>query len=81
MWHDGLMLADGKQTWARPLFTEILILRSWNIWKIRSRALFDQAVPEVEAWKRQLTQDLIVLERRVNEDLKTKIQRFITLLS
>jgi hypothetical protein len=79
--HLGPMLADGKQRWARPLFTEILILGSWNIWKIRNRVYFDQAIPEVEIWKRQLSQDLEILQCRVKEQLRAEIQTLITLLS
>jgi hypothetical protein len=79
--HLGPMVADGKQSWARPFFTEILILGSWNIWKIRNRVFFDLAIPEVENWKRQLSQDLEILQCRVKEQLRTEIQIFITLLS
>jgi hypothetical protein len=79
--HLGHMIAEGKKCWARPLFTEILILGSWNIWKTRNRVFFDQANPEVGVWKRQLSQDLEILQCRVKEQLQTEIQNYITLLS
>jgi hypothetical protein len=79
--HLDRMLTVGRDTWANSLYTECVILATWNIWKIRNRALFDGVQPEVEAWKRQVKQDLVILECRIKEEQKGCQANIITYLS
>jgi hypothetical protein len=75
------MISDAKQTWNKPLFMEMMILGAWNIWKIRNRAHFDGVRPDIQNWKRQLTEDLKILNCRIKESLQSPLQDLITLVS
>jgi hypothetical protein len=75
------MISDGKSTWSRALFTEVVILDAWNIWKIRNKKLFEGVQPEIGTWKRQLRQDLEVLGCRIKEEHKALLHSIVALLT
>jgi hypothetical protein len=41
------LFEEGKTRWCKPLFMEIALLASWNIWKERNRKLFEGVDPSV----------------------------------
>jgi hypothetical protein len=77
----GHMIAEAKQTWDKPLFTEAVILGAWNIWKIRNRKLFEGVTPDKEAWRRQILQDLDILKYRVKNSQKTSLHILVSQFS
>lgn len=53
-WAVGLDLEatfeETKRAWGKPIFTELVILGAWNIWKIRNHKLFDNMPQNREDW-------------------------------
>jgi hypothetical protein len=71
---DGLhLLEEGKTRWCKPLFMEIALLASWNIWKERNRKLFEGVDPSVASWKARLKSDLLLLVHRTKSSLHSLI--------
>jgi hypothetical protein len=68
----------GKITWQGPLYMEILMLSSWNIWKERNNLLFDGIIPTVASWKTRLKTDLSLLVHRIKSELHPVIYSFIS---
>jgi hypothetical protein len=63
------------------LFTEVLILGAWNIWKTRNRVYFDGEAPSIQSWQRQLSQDLSTLTCRVKDSHQGLIKDLLSKIS
>jgi hypothetical protein len=75
------MLLEAKTRWNKPLFTEVLILGAWNIWKTRNRVYFDGEAPSIQSWQRQLSQDLSTLTCRVKDSHQGLIKDLLSKIS
>jgi hypothetical protein len=75
------MLLEAKTRWNKPLFTEVLILGAWNIWKARNRVYFDGEEPNIQSWQRQLSQDLSTLTCHVKDSHQGLINDLLTKIS
>jgi hypothetical protein len=71
------MISEAKRIWSKPLFTEVLILGAWNIWKVRNRACFEGEEPSIVSWQRQLSQDLKTLTCRTKESQQRTIRELL----
>jgi hypothetical protein len=72
------IIERGKNTWQGPLYMEVLMLSSWNIWKERNRLLFDGVTPTIDSWKTKLKADLSLLVHRTKSELHPVIHSFIS---
>ena len=70
-----------KARWQGPLFKEITILTSWNIWKQRNREIFDGEVATHAEWLRKLKEDFVILGYRINPQNLTFLEGFSNSLS
>jgi hypothetical protein len=75
------MISEAKRIWSKPLFTEVLILGAWNIWKVRNRACFEGEEPSIVSWQRQLSQDLKTLTCRTKESQQRTIRELLNKIS
>jgi hypothetical protein len=83
-WDTGLliepMIEKAKEEWTGPLFVETVILAAWNMWKVRNRALFDGVQPEIQAWRRQLVEDLRLLKCKLKKKQEGALDTLIDLV-
>ena len=70
-----------RERWRGPLFKEITILTSWNIWKQRNREIFDGEVATHAEWLRKLKEDFVILGYRNNPQSFTFLEIFASSLS
>jgi hypothetical protein len=66
----------GKSIWHGPMYMEILMLSSWNIWKERNKLLFDGIAPSTASWWIKLKADLSLLVHRTKSELHPVISSF-----
>ena len=79
-WYNQLNMQQkyerARSCWQGPLFKEITILTSWNIWKQRNKVIFDgEAATHVE-WLRKLKEDFVILGYRINPQKLTFLEDF-----
>jgi hypothetical protein len=74
------ILEEGRQRWHRPLYMELFMLATWNIWKERNRLLFDGVAPTVASWKSRLKSDLLLLVHRTRDNLHSSILDIVATL-
>ena len=70
-----------RARWRGPLFKEITILTSWNIWKQRNREIFDGEVATHAEWLRKLKEDFVILGYRINPQNLSFLEGFSNSLS
>jgi hypothetical protein len=63
----------------KPLFTEVLILEAWSIWKIRNRAYFIGINPNIP--ETVIYGSGHILSCRVKETLQSPLKELIALIS
>jgi hypothetical protein len=67
------IIDDGRIRWNKPLFMEITLLASWNIWRERNTMHFQGVPPTVISWKAILKSDLLLLIHRTKSSLHCHI--------
>jgi hypothetical protein len=72
------IIERGKSIWQGPLYMEILMLSSWNIWKERNMLLFDGITPSTASWRTKLKTDLSLFVHRTKSELHPVIYSFIS---
>jgi hypothetical protein len=70
----------GRSRWRKPLFMELFMITSWNIWKERNKTLFDGVDPIVASWKARMKTDLLLLVHRTKPDLHSLINQIVSVL-
>jgi hypothetical protein len=68
-----LVIEEGKTRWQGPLFMEIFLLASWNIWKERNNFYFEGITPTLCSWKERLKLDLRMLVHRAKNNVHSYI--------
>jgi hypothetical protein len=61
------IIKDGMAMWNGPLFMEIFLFASWNIWKERNKLYFEGTAPTLRSWKERLKSDLSLLVHRTKK--------------
>jgi hypothetical protein len=61
------IIEEGMDRWNGPLFMEIFLLASWNIWKERNKLFFEGTAPTLRSWKERLKSDLSLLVHRTKD--------------
>jgi hypothetical protein len=74
------ILSRGKSRWRKPLFMEVFMIASWNIWKERNKTLFVGVDPTVSSWKARMRNDLSLLVDRTKPDLHSLINQIVAIL-
>jgi hypothetical protein len=67
------ILEQGRGHWGKPLFMEIFLLASWNIWKERNIMLLEGVLPSLGYWKARLKIGLQLLVHRTKDSLHSTI--------
>jgi hypothetical protein len=67
------IIEDGMARWNGPLFMEIFLLASWNIWKERNKLYFEGTIPTLRSWKERLKSDLSLLVHRTKNSVHSYI--------
>jgi hypothetical protein len=67
------IIEDGMARWNGPLFMEIFLLASWNIWKERNKLYFEGTAPTLISWKERLKSDLNLLVHRTKDSVHSFI--------
>lgn len=79
-WNNQLAMQQkydqARANWQRPLFKEVTILASWNIWKQRNKVVFDGEVATHLDWLRKLKEDFVILGYRINSQNLTFLEGF-----
>ena len=65
-----------RASWHGPLFKEITILTSWNIWKQHNRVVFDGEVATHTEWLRKHKEHFVILGYRINPKNLTFLDGF-----
>ena len=64
---------QARASWQRPLFKEVTILASWNIWKQRNKVVSDGETATHFDW---LKEDFVILGYRINSQNLTFLEGF-----
>jgi hypothetical protein len=67
------IIEEGMTRWHGPLFMEIFLLASWNIWKERNKLYFEGTTPTLRSWKERLKSDLSLLVHRTKNSVHSYI--------
>jgi hypothetical protein len=54
-----------KEIFAKPFFTEVVILACWHIWKQRNGKVFEHIRPSFGSWKAQFVHEAFLHVHRV----------------
>jgi hypothetical protein len=71
------IISRGKKRWNKPLFMEIFMIASWNIWKEMNKSLFEGIAPTISSWKTRVKTDLLFLVHRTKSDLHPIITHIV----
>jgi hypothetical protein len=64
------IIEEGMARWNGPLFMEIFLLASWNIWKETNKLFFEGTAPTLRrSWKERLKSDLSLLVHRTKDSV------------
>jgi hypothetical protein len=58
------IVEQGRRDWSGPLFMEVMLTGSWNIWKEHNAYLFQGVAPSLDSWKSRFMKDFELLVHR-----------------
>jgi hypothetical protein len=68
---------EAKRKFAKPFFTEVVILALWHIWKQRNEAIFQGILPTFRGWKRRFIHEATMHVHRVKAKHSDSFSRWI----